>query len=149
MKRTATLIAIAAMLVAAPAAAAKRTTYSGDIATGGSVRFTVKTEMKNGKRKSEVTSFHFRRLAVTCAPGGSGTTSGNLDFDVPVKRTGKFVISAYQGDPMNPTAELRIVGKIANRNSNGTIRVHGSQIQLDGGGTGNCDSGTAHWSASK
>jgi hypothetical protein len=151
MKRALLLGAVAAMLVAAPiaAAAGKTTTYSGDIDGGGTIEFTVKTTKKHHKKKSKVIDFRFEGLPLDCAGGdGTETTSGALNFKVPVKK-GKFTVDAVLGSSQNPKAALLANGKIKKGSARGDIRVHGTEVPLDGGGTGDCDSDTVDWSATK
>jgi hypothetical protein len=140
------------MLVAAPiaAAASKTTTYSGTINGGGTIEVTVKTTKKHHKKKkTKVVDFRFEGLAVECTGGdGTETTSGALNFKLPVKK-GKFTVDAVLGSPQNPEAALLAHGKIKKRSASGDIRVHGSAVPLDAGGTGSCDSDTVRWSAAK
>src|SRR5690349_259198 len=103
MKKLIALVAAAAMLVsvAAAGAAGKTTTYNGEIDNGGTIQLKVKKSKKKGKKKTRVVLFRFEGLPVACGANGAGTTSGALDFKVPVKR-GKFEIDAIIGKPSNP-----------------------------------------------
>jgi hypothetical protein len=151
MRRALLVAAVAALLVAAPlaVAASKTTTYSGTINGGGTIEVTVKTTKKHHKKKTKVVDFRFEGLAVECTGGdGTETTSGALNFKLPVKK-GKFTVDAVLGSPQNPEAALLAHGKIKKRSASGDIRVHGSAVPLDAGGTGSCDSDTVRWSAAK
>ena len=132
---------IAVAVPTAVSAAAKQ--YQGPINGGGTVEFAIK-RTDNGKK---LVKWIWRDMPAACNSGAE-EVSGSISFKVRVKN-GKFELDAIQGTPQNPTARMTAEGDVGRNNADGTIRVHGSAVPIDDGGTANCDTGKETWTASK
>ena len=132
---------IALALPTTVSAAAKK--YEGPIENGGTVEFSIK-KTNNGKK---LVKWVWLDMPAAC-DGGAEEVSGEISFNVKVKNN-RFKLDAIQGTPQNPTARMTAKGKINGDNATGEIRVHGSSVPIDGGGTAPCDTGTEDWSASR
>ena len=128
---------LAALALAVPASASAATTYSGNFETTGTLQFTVSN--------NKVKEFQFVGFPLNCG-GDAKTSSGNLTFDVKVKK-GHFEASAINGKPKNPKAKLKLVGDIDGTLASGTMNIKGKKVPLDGGGRGKCHSGNVGWTA--
>lgn len=128
---------LAALALAVPASASAATTYSGNFEPTGTLQFTVSN--------NKVKEFQFSGFPLNCG-GASKTTSGNLTFDVRVKK-GHFEAAAVLGNADRPKAKLKLVGDIDGALASGTMNIKGRKVPLDGGGRGKCHSGNVAWTA--
>jgi hypothetical protein len=123
-------------------AAAKK--YEGTVANGGTLEFSIK-KTNHGKK---LVKWIWRDIPADC-DSGPEEVSGEISFKAKVKHN-KFELDAIQSTPQDPvTARMTAEGHVNGDNVSGEIRVHGSDVALDEGGTADCDTGTEDWSASK
>lgn len=138
----ASLAAVLALALPTTVGAATKK-FEGAIDNGGTVEFSIK-KTNDGKK---LVRWIWRDMPAACN-GGAEEVSGSIGFNVKVKNN-KFELDAIQGTSQNPTARMTAEGTVNRNNASGELRVHGSAVPIDGGGTDNCDTGKEDWSASK
>ncbi len=135
-------MAVAFALVGATPAGAAGKKYEGAFASGGTNSFTLK-KTKNGKK---VFNYEWVGFSLSCE-GGPRTSSNGLSFSVRVEDR-EFEAIASPSTPQK--AKLTIRGKFVGRSSaEGTMRIEGSRVPVDGGGRDRCDSGKVAWTADR
>ena len=136
------LLATAIALVTATPASAGGKRYEGAFATGGTNSFTLK-KTRNGKK---VFNYQWDGFSLSC-DGGPRTSSNGLSFAVRVQNR-KF--EAVASPSTTDRARLSIKGRFVGRSSaEGTMRMEGSRVPVDGGGKDRCDSGKVPWIAQR
>jgi hypothetical protein len=136
------VLAVAVALLAPASAGAAGKKFQGAFANGGTNSFTLK-KTKHGKK---VFNFEWVGFSLAC-DGGPATSSDGLTFSVRV-RNQKFEAVATPGDPKK--AKLTLAGKFTSKvTAEGTMRIEGSRVPLDGGGRDRCDSGKVAWTAER
>ncbi len=137
-------LAVAVALLAPSSVSAAGKKFQGEFATGGTNSFTLK-KAKNGKK---VFNYEWVGFSLAC-DGGPETSSNGLTFKVAVKKK-KFEAVATPNEAAPEKAKLTLSGKFTGKNTaEGTMRIKGSKVPLDGGGRDNCDSGKVAWTASR
>jgi len=104
-------------------------------------------ELKKSRNGKTVVKYTWEDFPLLC-DSGPKTSSDFLAFGQKVRR-GKFDAVAVDNQS-NPGARLKLEGKLKGpRNAEGTLRIEGKRVPLDGGGKDRCDSGKVAWTAQK
>jgi len=146
MKKLIALVAVAAVVLSAPAAvgAGNRAKYKGAFEVTGTMSFVLK-EARTGRK---VVRYSWEAFPLRCEGKLAPTSSGFLEFSQQVNR-GNFRAEAVD-DQTNPGARLSLRGELVGRGrAEGTLRIRGDRVPVDGPGRGDCTSGTVRWTAEK
>ena len=135
--------AVSLCALAAPTfAGAAGKKYEGAFETGGTNSFTLK-KTNNGKK---VMNYDWALFSLDC-DGGPKTSTNGLSFGVKVKND-KF--EAVATPSTADKVKLTLKGEFTDGSSaEGTMRIEGSKVPVDGGGKDSCDSGKVAWTAEK
>jgi hypothetical protein len=134
-------VALGALTAPAFAGVAGKT-YEGAFENGGTNSFTLK-KTNNGKK---VMKYEWALFSMDC-DGGPQTSTNGLSFGVKVKND-KFeaVATPSTADKVKLTLKGEFTG---GGSAEGTMRIEGSKVPVDGGGKDSCDSGKVLWTAEK
>jgi hypothetical protein len=144
MKKFSGIVLIVAIALAAPSAvgAAGKKKYEGVFEAGGTNSFTLK-KTNNGKK---VMNYEWASFPLAC-DGGPQTSTNGLNFGVKVKK-GEF--EAVATPSTAEKVKLTLKGEFTGPTSaEGTMRIAGSRVPVDGGGKDSCDSSKIRWTAAK
>lgn len=138
-------------VVAAVSWAGDGQTLKGDIERSGQATIRVSVETRKDGHRYRKTEYRFTELQVRC-----GEREREFRFGVSGGETvwlryadrNPFGTVTISGPAGNPAVKTKVVGRLVTpRRARGFVRVSGSSVPLEGGGSARCDSGRLHWAA--
>jgi hypothetical protein len=132
-----------------PGALLSKHELSGPIDPAGTAEVTIATREKSGGAKIRVYRFKFRAVPVDCegvAATASRLKTGRVTKFQQLNRIFLLRSTVVHGDGTRSVFDLR-ARRLRARKAVGHVRVHGSGVDLQGGGRSDCDSGDLRWKA--
>jgi hypothetical protein len=123
----------------------------GTVDNGGSAMVTISDDHWGGTPTRKYW-WKFSDLTVRCEEGNRTArhaVTGGFEINAHFDRPGPWGIEGTtEGDPSDPAYATEVSGRLKTpRKAKGWVRVWGSEVSLEGGGQGECESGRLRWIA--
>lgn len=148
-KRLGLVVVVFALVVAASATGATDRVLSGPIDPSGTVTVKIRFKERHGTTW-RVYKFKAEDVPLSCAGGASPTLdiSGSVSMRNNAPGRDEFGVGVVADKSHEATYAWSFQGKLVSHNeAEGTVRAHGSEWPLEGGGTDACNSGRLPWTA--